>query len=125
MFRFIEGLPPNVLGIVVIGKITHQDYRDVLIPQAERMLANGPLDILTVIGPEFKGFEVEALWDDSRFGLKHWNDFNRVAVATDSAWVRGMTTVFAPLFRGEVKLFKFDEVDTAKSWIVGPSHQAA
>jgi hypothetical protein len=117
MFRFIEGLPSNVLGIEVVGKITHQDYRDVLIPKAEAMLASGPLDILTVVGDDFAGLELEALWDDSKFGMKHWNDFNRVAVVTDLAWVRGMTTMFAPLFRGEVKLFKLGELDAAKQWI--------
>jgi hypothetical protein len=41
MFKLIEGLPSDVLAIEAIGTVTHDDYRDILIPKAESMLANG------------------------------------------------------------------------------------
>ena len=41
--------------------------------------------MLYVIGKDFTGFELEALWDDSVFGIKHWQDFSHVAVVTDHA----------------------------------------
>ncbi len=39
MLRFIEGLPPNVLAFEAVGKVTHEDYRTILIPKAEAMMA--------------------------------------------------------------------------------------
>ena len=30
MFKLIEGLPPNVLAVEATGKVTHEDYRDIL-----------------------------------------------------------------------------------------------
>ena len=38
MLKLIEGLPQNVLAIEAIGKVTHEDYRDTLIPKAEAMM---------------------------------------------------------------------------------------
>jgi hypothetical protein len=76
MFKFIEGLPPDVIAIEAIGQITHKDYHDTLVPKAESMMASGPVRMLYVIGNEFTGFDLEALWDDSAFGIKHWHDFS-------------------------------------------------
>ena len=52
------------------------------------------------------GFELEALWDDSVFGLKHWHDFSHIAVVTDHAWLTKMVNMFKPFFHGEVRLFR-------------------
>ena len=41
MFKFIEGLPDDVLAVEAIGKVTHEDYRDRLIPRAEAMMGHG------------------------------------------------------------------------------------
>ena len=60
MFKFIEGLPPNVRAIEATGKVTHDDYQNTFIPKAEAMLAKGPIRMLYVIGKEFTGFELEA-----------------------------------------------------------------
>jgi hypothetical protein len=32
---------------------------------------------------EFTGYELEGLWDDSAFGIKHWREFKRIAVVAD------------------------------------------
>src|SRR5579872_4485013 len=117
MLKFIEGLPPDVMAIEAIGKVTHEDYRDKLIPRAEAMVAKGPIRMLYVIGKEFTGFELEALWDDSVFGIKHWLDFSHIAVVTDHAWLSGMVNMFKPFFHGEVRLFSLSESLAAKEWI--------
>ena len=85
MFKFIEGLPHGVMAIAAVGRVTHEDYHNRLVPKAEAMMAKGPIGMLYVIGKEFTGFELEALWDDSAFGIKHWHDFRHIAVVTDNA----------------------------------------
>jgi hypothetical protein len=57
MFKFIEGLPPDVMAIEATGKITHGDYHNTLIPKAEAMMAKGPIRMLYVIGKEFTGLD--------------------------------------------------------------------
>lgn len=120
MFTFIEGLPQNVIAIQAIGKVTHDDYQNTLIPKAEAKMATGPIRMLYVLGNEFTGFELEALWDDSAFGITHWHDFSHIAVVTDHAWLRAMVAMFKPFFHGEVKLYPLAELPTAKEWISEP-----
>jgi len=74
MFKVIEGLPTDVLGVEATGKVTHADYVHTLIPNAESIMARGPLKLIFLIGTEFTGFELEALWDDATFGLRHWRE---------------------------------------------------
>lgn len=119
MFKSIEGLPADVLAIEASGQITHQDYRDTLIPMAEGLVAKGPLRMLYVIGPDFTGFDLGALWDDGAFGIKHWRDFSRIAVVTDHAWMGGAVSMFKPFFHGEVRLFELAQLPAAKDWITG------
>jgi hypothetical protein len=118
VLKFIDGLPSDVLAIEAIGRVTHADYRDTLIPRAEALIAKGPVKLLYVVGKEFTGFELEALWDDSTFGFRHWHDFSRVAVVTDHSWISAAVKMFKPLFHAEVRLFGLSEMSAAKDWIV-------
>lgn len=124
MFKFINDLPPDVLGIEAVGKVTHEDYRLTLIPKADAMIAKGPIRMLYVLGKDFTGFELEALWDDSMFGLEHWRDFSHIAVVTDHAWLSATVRMFRPFFHGEVRLFGLTDLPVAKDWIVRPSSGA-
>ncbi len=124
MFKFIIGLPPDVMAIEAFGKVTHEDYRDTLIPKAEAMMAKGPIRMLYLIGKEFTGFELEALWDDGVFGLKHWRDFSHIAVVTDHALIGSIINMFKPFFHGEIRLFRLAELPAAKDWITGRPERA-
>ncbi len=117
MFKLIEDLPPDVLGIEAIGKVTHEDYKNILIPKAEAMIAKGPVKLLYVAGEDFEGYELEALWDDSAFGVKRWHDFTRVAVVADQAWLRTAVSLFSPFFPCEVRLFRLQDLAGARAWI--------
>ncbi len=119
MFKLIEGLPLDVIGIEATGKVTHEDYKTVLIPKVEAMMAKGPVKLLYVIGEGFQGYELEALWDDAAFGVKHWHDFSRVGVVADQAWVRGGVAAFKPFLPCEMRLFELAGLDAAKAWIAG------
>jgi hypothetical protein len=117
MFKFIEGLPSEVLAIEAIGTVTGEDYRHTLVPAAEAMIAKGPIRMLYVIGKEFKSFELEALWADGAFGFKHLHDFGSIAVVTDHTWMGAAVNMFKPFFHAEVRLFELSELPAAKEWI--------
>ncbi|MEO8336214.1 MAG: STAS/SEC14 domain-containing protein [bacterium] len=121
MMKLIDGLPADVLGIEAAGKVTHGDYRDVLIPRAEAMIAKGPIKLMYVIGDDVTGFDLEALWDDGMFGATHWRDFSRVAVVTDHPWLRGAVSLFAPLFPSVVRRFDIADLPAARAWMAQPS----
>ena len=119
VLKLIEDLPPTVLGVEASGKVTHEDYQNILIPNAEAMIAKGPLKMLYVIGDDFAGYELEALWDDGSFGVKHWHDFSRIAVVADNTWLRAAVSLFKPFFPHEVRLFHLSDLAVAKAWVTG------
>lgn len=119
MLTLIDGLPPDVLGVEATGVVTHEDYRKVLIPAAEAKLTRGPVRMLYLAGAAFSGYELDAMWDDAAFGLKHWRDFVRIAVVTEKTWLRAAVTMFSPFFPGHIRLFDLSGLDAAKAWIVG------
>jgi len=125
MFRFIDGMPPTILAIEATGKVTRDDYHNVLIPKVEAMLAKGPIRMLYVIGKDFAGFELEALWDDGNLGLKHRRDFSHVAVVADQLWLRAAVSMFMPFFHGEVRTFGLSQLPAAKDWIMDGQRPAA
>ncbi len=114
----IEGLPPDVLALQASGKVTHEDYRDNLIPRAEALMMQGPIRMLYVLGADFSLIEPAAMWDDGVFGVRHWHDFKRVAVVTDVGWIRAAISLFRPIFPCEFKLFASADLGAAKKWIV-------
>ena len=85
-----------MLAIEATGKVTPEDYHNTLIPKAEAMMAKGPIRMLYVIGKEFSGYELEALWDDGKIGLKHWHDFSSRAGVSDQAWIRAAVHMVQP-----------------------------
>lgn len=124
MFKLIEGLAPNVMAIEAVGKVTHEDYRDVLIPRAEAMMGKGPVKMLYILGKDFTEFELEALTDDGAFGLKHWHDFSQVAVVTDHGWLNAVISMFRPFFHGQIRLFSLADLPAAKAWIASVPKEA-
>jgi hypothetical protein len=125
MLKLIRDLPPGTLGVEAAGKVTHEDYRSVLIPAAEAMMAGGPIRMLYVIGQDFTGYELGALWDDGAFGIRHWRDFTRVAVVGDQGWLRTAVTLFKPFFPCAVRLFRLAELSAARAWITGAEQAGA
>ena len=118
MFKFIDDTTDDVLAIETLGKVTHDDYTNKLIPAANKIIKEyGNLKALYVIGDEFDGFELGALWDDTMFGFQHWSDVSHIAVVTDHQWVQSMTAFFAPFFPGIVRVFALSRLEEAKSWI--------
>jgi hypothetical protein len=120
MFKPIDGLPPDVLALEMVGRTTHKDFEDVMIPKAEALMKAGPIKALMVVRSDLMDYVPEALWDAqlAAFKLRHWRDVERYAVVTDHAWLQGVGHMFAPFFPGLIRFFPLAELDTAKAWVV-------
>ncbi|RMH41176.1 MAG: STAS/SEC14 domain-containing protein [Alphaproteobacteria bacterium] len=117
-FEIIEGLPNDVVAVRAVGVIDREDYEKVLVPLVEsRIREEGRIKFLYVLGDEFEGITAGAAWEDMELGLLHLGDFARMAVVTDVEWIRLAVKLFAPLVRGEVRLFRTSELEAAKAWI--------
>lgn len=119
MLRLIDDLPDSVLGLEAVGKVSADDYRTTLVPAVETLLGrHAKARLLYVLGKDFDGFTGGAAWQDARLGMKHFTDFERVAVVTDTDWIEGLVRAFGFFLPGEVETFETDELDEARDWIV-------
>lgn len=118
MITVLFGYPENVVAIECVGKITAEDYRDVLIPEiTKRLKANKTIRVLCVIGEGFEGYTPGAAWSDFTFGVSHWNQFERLAVVTDIGWIRDGIAMFTPIFH-PMRVFLNSDLAAAKHWIL-------
>ena len=118
MIEEITGLPAGTLGFKISGYVTGDDYDNVLTPTINKAIEEfDRIKLLAQIGPEFEGYSLDAAWDDATLGLRHWNGFERVAVATDVGWVRTIVKATGFIMPCPVQLFELGELDDAKRWL--------
>jgi len=118
MIEKIPNLPDNVLGFVAKGKVTADDYEKVIIPAAEALFSRlGKARLLYQLGEDFSGFQAAAMWDDTKLGLKHLAGWERLAVVSDTEWIRAAVKVFGLAMPGHVRLFNNRELAEATRWI--------
>lgn len=122
MFKVMKDLPDDVIGIEAVGKITHEDYIENIIPHFESMFETyGKLKVLYVLGEDFDGYELGALWDDATYGMRHWAHISHIALVTDDQWPHSLMSMFAPFFPGEIRMYRQSDLEQAKDWISNAS----
>jgi hypothetical protein len=108
----------NVLLLKATGKLTDQDYKEVLIPRLETIIKeHGKARLLLDMGEDFHGWEAGALWDDARFGIEHRKDFEKLGILGGPRWVEWGMKLATVVMTGEIKNFPVTEGDDAMTWI--------
>ena len=120
MIERLDGMPDGVVGLRASGKLTKQDYTDVLEPGLKEATASGGARVVFLL-ESFDGLEAGALLEDLKTGLRTWfsdrKAWRRLAVVTDVDWVEKAMELFAWAMPGELKVFDdLDELEEAKSW---------
>jgi hypothetical protein len=113
-----EGMRGNVVALAASGKVSHEDYRAVVIPVVEeKVKAYDKVRLLYRLGEDFTGFTPGALWDDTQIGLRHLTAFDKIAVVTDHGWIREALRVFRVFVPCPVRIFSNAQGAEASAWI--------
>lgn len=122
MIERIEEMPAGTIGLRACGKLTREDYQQVLEPALQEGVESGELRLLFAM-PDFDGLEPGAVIEDIETGLRVWvhdhSAWRRFALVTDVEWVAKAMRAFAWLAPGEVRVFALDEMNTARAWVAG------
>ena len=122
MVDVIPDMPPGTLGFTVSGRLTHDDYVDVLVPPLREAVEGGRrLRVLYEIGPEIH-MEPGAVWEDlkveAELGIKHRDAWERIAVVSDLSWLWRAFELFAWMVPGEMRLFRESEFERPRpGWL--------
>lgn len=117
-FKFeLKGADEQFYGYLkVMGKLTHEDY-ETFIPMFEQSLQciNEPKVKMLIDITDMEGFELQAAWDDLKFGLKHGSEFTKIAVVGQSK-VYEYAVIFVNWFTHYEMKF-FENSNEAKKWL--------
>jgi hypothetical protein len=114
MIEIIQGLPNNVVGIAVNGRVTKKDCSDVLMPAMEKSLKrHDKIRLYYELNSRFPG----AAWDDLNVGIEYIPPCERVAIVTDVGWIRYTVKALRFLIPGEIQVFATDRASEGRAWI--------
>lgn len=104
------------LKMKAVGKLTHEDY-EVITPIIDSALdsVKDPKVKAIIDGTEMEGWELRAAWDDFKIGLKHGNEFEKIAIYGNKNWQEIAAKVGSWFITGEVKYF--DKYEDALAWL--------
>jgi SpoIIAA-like len=116
MIEIIEGLPDNVVGIVVKGRLTRKDCAETLLPKLRKSLDwHYKLRLYYEIRSRFPG----AAWEAVDLGLDHV-PWERVAIVTDVASIRHAVQALRLLIPGDIEVFETSQMAQGLAWITAP-----
>jgi hypothetical protein len=120
MFQTIEGMPAGVVAIRGVGRISAQDYETVLVPAVDRATAGGRKARLYLeLGDGFEGYDAGGMLADTKVGMGNFRSFERIALVTDTDWIRHAVQLFGPLIPGDVNVFPVRESTMGREWVAG------
>ncbi len=105
------------LTLKAVGKLSHEDYQTIT-PMIDAALGavKEPRARFLVDGTEWEGWELRAAWDDFRIGLKHGNEFEKIAIYGNRHWQEIAAKIGSWFMSGEIRYF--DSRDDALAWLL-------
>jgi len=116
MIETIETGSPKVVGLKLSGTLHDGDFKQ-FVPKMETILTAEGKVRLFVQFEDFHGWDLHAAWDDLTFGLKHYSDFERIAMVGDRKWEKWMASFCKPFTKAKVMFFERSAVDAAWKWL--------
>lgn len=117
--KFID-LSPDVLAIIVDGKVTKSDIKDSE-RKMEALLQNHKgLNIYIEI-LQLEGYEVDAFFEDLKLSLKNFENFDKIALVSEQSWIEKFADIISNLGSLEIKVFEINEIKEARDWITAES----
>ena len=116
MIEQLETGSTKILGFKLSGKLHDEDYKTFEPAVDAAVAAGGPLRLFVTF-EDFHGWDLHAAWDDMKFGIRHYADFDRIAMVGDRQWEEWMARLCRPFTRATVKYFDAAQADAARAWL--------
>src|SRR5690348_16056098 len=98
MIERVEGAAPGTIELRASGKLSREDYVEVLEPALREGVESGELRLVFVM-TGFDGLEAAAMAEDVKTGLRTWvrdhASWKRFALVTDVEWIARAMHAFA------------------------------
>ena len=106
----------TIVSLTFKETLQKEDYEH-FVPMVEKIMASRDKIRMLIELRDFKGWSMGALWEDTKFGLSHFNDIDRLAIVGDKQWEKTMAAFVKPFTTATVKYFDLEALDVANAWI--------
>jgi len=104
------------VNLKITGKLEKEDY-EFFVPEIDQQIERyGKVNMLLEL-IDFQGWTAGAAWEDTKFGIRHFNNIERLAIVGDKAWEKGMAYFCKVFMTAKVQYFDVSERDKAMTWI--------
>lgn len=104
------------ITIAMEGKLTHEDYEylnnqfDEILSTFQKTEVNVLIDALRLTG-----WELQAAWDDLKFGLKYDNNFHKIAFVGNKPWEKYGISISNWFMHSQMRYF--ETIEDAQAWL--------
>lgn len=107
------------INLKITGKLEKEDYA-FFVPEIEQEIENHGMVNMLLELINFHGWTAGAAWEDTKFGVRHFNDINRMAIVGDKSWEKGMAIFCKAFTTAKVRYFDANEKgqrEVAEGWV--------
>jgi hypothetical protein len=119
MIERLQDMPEGTIGFEFGGDVTGEEYRRVLEPPLEQAVEAGEVRLLLQTASDFDGMKIGARIEDAkvnfRLGVAHRKAWKRVAIVTDSDWLRTSFRVWSHFVPVEMEIFVAADAAAART----------
>lgn len=112
----------RIVSLTFTGKLDKEDY-ELFVPQIEGLMREGKAVRILVEMKDFHGWTIGALWEDTKFGTRHFSDIDRLAIVGDRRWEKVLTAFIKPFTTASVRYFDAMEKEKALEWLKESSEE--
>lgn len=105
---------PSRVDVAVLGEFTLADYKEFEEVVNYKVRFEGAVDLYFDLR-QMADFTLDVAWEEIVFARAHANDFNRIAVLTDSQWVTWSAWLSQIFVQAEMRVF--DDEKEARTWL--------
>lgn len=107
----------SIFHIRATGKLTRDDYAHWVPALDAQVETHGNVSILFEMS-DFHGWTAGALWDDLKFGFRHFTKIDRIAIVGEKPWQKGMAVFCRPFTMARIRYFSdTQKVEAALDWL--------
>lgn len=104
------------IHLKITGKLTTKDY-DFFVPEIDNCIErHGKVNMLIEL-VDFEGWTLGAFWEDTKFGVRHFNDIARLAIVGNQEWEKNMSSFLRVFTLAKVKYFDAQDFQKAEAWV--------
>lgn len=106
----------KVIGFKLSGKLHDEDYKH-FVPLVDAAIAQqGKVRMLAQFH-DFHGWDLHALWDDTKFSTTHCSKIERIALVGEKKWEEYMAKVCKPFTMAKIEYFDAAKIEDAWKWL--------